>query len=69
MRHPRYTDLRVKSLRGLSGLTCMLNPVKKQANFIFPILLLLLYLLGKFVRFKVSLTLEKFNPGLLQSFG
>ena len=22
MRHPRYTDLRVKSRRGLSGLTC-----------------------------------------------
>ena len=23
MRHPRYTDLRVKSRRGLSGLTCI----------------------------------------------
>ena len=29
MRHPRYTDLRVKSLRGLSGLTC--NTISQSA--------------------------------------
>ena len=34
MRHPRYTDIRVKSLRGLSGLTCTISPI---ANNVFTV--------------------------------
>ena len=36
MRHPRYTDIRVKSERGLSGLTCMyLVWINPPINFTF----------------------------------
>ena len=32
MRHPRYTDIRVKSQRGLSGLTCIKVGCKGVSN-------------------------------------
>ena len=47
MRHPRYTDLRVKSLRGLSGLTCNIN------NLSFSLIM------SRLVLFHVHFTQEK----------